>query len=234
MKRDFCLPFCFCYLIALVFCTGSSAAGAETAGKQPKYKIDGLFGDWKSYQTGWRETGIDWSKVKMTPTFDGIDLKEFYYDNDDTHLYLFFICKPSVQERYDRTHSSGALGYLYIDRDMSTNTGASGRPPLGADIEIWLPTGFSISFSESKGSRTNCFIGCEVKGWDAASKEFKKEIRKSESSDAEPFVAHGKDGVEIALLLSDLGVRKGSKFSLYCLEMESLADDMNRTAIQIK
>lgn len=210
----------------------SGAAKAKNA--KPKYKIDGLFGDWKTYETGWQETGIDWNKVKMTPAFNGIDLKEFYYDNDESYLYLFLICKPSVQERFDRSQSSGALGYFYIDLDMSTNTGSSEKMPFGTDIEIWLPTGFTMVVSDPKSSPTNCFIACEVKGWDAASKDFEKMIRKGDSNDPEPFVAHGKDGVEMALLLSDLGLRKGSKFSLQCLEMESPVDYISGATIQIK
>ncbi len=236
MKRCSWLQFLITVLLTLTFDGRLSAQAKEVTNPPPKCKIDGVFGDWKGYQTGWNETGLDWSKVKMTPAFDGIDLKEFYYNNDETYLYLFIKCKPTVQERYDKTRRTGDLGYLYIDSDMNTNTGATDRDAdgsssiLGTEIQIYLPTGFSIT----GGTLSGCHLSYDMKRWDASSKLFDQQIRKAESKDANPLVAHGKDGVEIALLLSDLQVRKGSKFSFACWESMALRDYVNRTTIQIK
>jgi hypothetical protein len=237
MKRYPRLLFLIAVLLAASFDARRSAEATDATNSPPTRKIDGVFADWKSYQTAWNETGLDGSKVKTTPAVDEIDLKECYYDNDETYLYLFIKCKPTVQERYDKTHSSGALGYIYIDEDMNPTTGASDRDAdgqstiSGAEIQIYLPTGFSIR----NGTLSGCHLIYDMKRWNAASRLFDKNIRKANSKDPKPLVAHGGDGVEIALLLSDLGVRKGSKFTLVCWGgMALFRDDANRTTIKIR
>jgi len=235
MKRDPWLQFLIIVLLGLTFAGRFGALATGVTNPPPKCKIDGVFEDWSAYQVAWSETGFDWSKAKMTPAFDGIDLKEFYYDNDETYLYLFIKCKPTLQERYDETHRTAMLGYLYIDSDMNTNTGAADRDAdgawtvSGAEIQIYLPTGFS----SAEGKKSDCLLIYDMKRWDVSSKLFDQRIRKAESSDSDPLVAHGKDGVEMALLLSDLGVQKGGKFSLACWESRALRN-INKTSIQIK
>jgi len=234
-KRALFLHLEITLLIALAVCAGTIVTDAETASSQPKYKIDGRFEDWKGYQVGWQETGLDWSKVDRKPAFEGIDLKEFYYDNDDTYLYLFFKCKRTVEESYNKTHARGALGYLYIDCDMNTNTGAIDQDRVpGADIEIWIPIGFYSDHPAAQGTQSGCFISYEAKRWDASSKMFKQVVCRADSRDPSPLVAHGKDGIEIALLLSEVGVRKGSKVPFVCYDFESPLKYANRTTIEIK
>lgn len=197
-----------------------------------KYKIDGNFNDWKNFKTMDTST-IDWST--FTTTFTNIDeilLKKIYYDYDNNYLYLFFKFAPSIQEVYDKQHKLLSYGGpLYIDTDANTNTGCTDwdtqniPPPPdvppnewhagnstipGAEIQVSFGSGW---WADSSGS--GCTVYYEIERWDAATKTFANHtVRKEESSDASPLIAHGKDGVEAALLLSDLQLSPTNKFAL--------------------
>ena len=73
-----------------------------------------------------------------------------------------------------------------------------------------------------------------MKRWDAATKEFSQDVRQESSRSDFPLIAHGKDGIEIALSLTDLRQSKGSKFTLACWEMASPRDAINKTTIEIE
>jgi len=215
-------------------CQSTPRSGLDGGRQRPKYKIDGIGADWNTNQVAWAETGLDWSKADVQPEFDGIDIKAVYWDNDDAYLYLFLKCKPSVQERYDKTHRTGALGYLYIDTDLDSDTGAGdedsdGQSTVrGAEVQIYLPTGFSLSADK------DALVMYEMKRWDSKSKLFSQDVRTENSRSTSSLIAHGKDGVEIALLLSDLKVAKKQKFNLACWESSAPRVYINRTVIEIK
>jgi len=169
-----------------------------------KYEMDGNFDDWKSYETAWNETrSLAERGLDMGRRF--VDLKELYYDNDTNYLYLFFKSEPTLEESYEIRPGSGALGYLYIDSDMNTNTGVK-RPSTvpGTDIEIYLPIG--------SGSPPS--VHYWMKRWDYAL-SFNQEVRQESSKSPASLIAHGKHGVELALPLVDLQMSKGRKFALY-------------------
>jgi hypothetical protein len=197
----------------IVGCSTDRHYGLGATLPPTKYKIDGSFDDWKTYETAKTDTGIDWSNVVITG-YEGIHLKEFYYDNDNNYFYLFFKFKPTVQERWDKNHSSGDLGYLYIDTDANTNTGCSnvdadGTSTIpGAEIQIYFPIGFYMNEAGS-----GCYVACETKRWDAAIKSFAQTVRTEDSRENAPLIEHGKDGVEVAIPLADLGLVKGNEFA---------------------
>ena len=110
-------------MTCLAGCASHAQVKTGTPQHLTKYKIDGSFDDWKTYGTAKTTTNLDWTTFHISPEYDGIILKEFYYDNDENYLYVFFKFKPTLQERYDKTHSTGSVGCLYIDSDMNTNTG---------------------------------------------------------------------------------------------------------------
>jgi len=225
---------------AIVICQAAAfKLNGQNPPTPPKYKVDGNFSDWANFETGWKETGVDWSKVREEPSFEGIDLKEFYYDNDDAYLYLFFKCVPTVQQRYEKQHAAGDLGYLYIDSDMNTNTGSTDRGHgfagfVGSDFEIYLPLGVYHRFSPTNGEQSGCYVCYELKRWDPSSKSFGQEVRKEESVTASPLIAHGNDGVELALPLSDLGLKKGNKLSFVCWEGGAPQSRINKITIHLK
>ena len=170
-------------------------------------KLDGLFRDWQNYKVGWPETG----KEGVSSEHD-IDVKEFYYITDNNYLYLFFKCIPSILERYQKHSFSGNFAYLYIDSDSNKGTGASkidhscNSAMLGTDYRIWVPL------------TSPCGVWYDIHKWDSSSKDFSIQIRRELSSRSNSLIAHGDDGVEIALLLSDIQMSQGHKFDFICLE----------------
>jgi hypothetical protein len=135
-------------------------------------------------------------------------------------LYLFFKCIPSILERYKKYGFSGIFAYLYIDSDSNKSTGAtkidhSGNSAmLGTDFRIWVPIGVGASVLQSSG----CYISYEMHKWNSSSKDFSIQIRKEFSHRPNSLIAHGDDGIEIALLLSDIKMSQGQKFDFICLE----------------
>lgn len=186
-----------------------------------EHKIDGVFDDWKDFKTGWKETG----GVGSGTFGDGIDLKQFYYQNDGKWLYLFFKCEPSIEERDKKTgHQSGNLAWLYVDSDSSAKTGVirtDDSAILGADIRMWVPILVGVQSKRVDGkleSKRFCGVTLSILGWDQQKKAFSIWKGSSSSRDKHRYIAHGKDGVEIAILLSDLGKSKGDKFDFICVE----------------
>ncbi|MBI3849020.1 MAG: hypothetical protein HY298_01835 [Verrucomicrobia bacterium] len=212
------------FAFATVWLCGCAPSVGPTYSITPKYKIDGDFLDWKTFETSWTETGLDWSKINVDPPFDGFDLKELHYDNDGAYLYLFVKCKPSVQERYDKRHSAGSLGSIYIDSDSDTNTGATGRDASGmatvpgADIEIPLLVGIYMSTGGCRKDQSGCYVSYEVKLWDSAKNSFSSGTHEASSRSEVPLIAHGTDGVELAIPLADLNKARGDSFDLICWE----------------
>jgi hypothetical protein len=179
--------------------------------------------------------------------FEGIHMKEFYYDNDDKFFYLFFKFRPNIQERYDKHHSTGALGYLYIDTDANTNTGCSGfdSSPIpgmaadkylsgtatipGSEIQIYFPIGFYWNDVTS-----GCYVSYTMKRWDAAAKSFVQIVRTEDSRKDASLIAHGKDGVEVAIPLADLGLAKGSEFAFtFCGDLVPW-EQVKRTSFRLR
>ena len=231
-------------LFSGVSCSKEQQNGLSASFPPLKYKIDGNFEDWKTYETIKTDTGIDWSKAVVTG-YDGIHFTEFYEDSDSNYLYLFFKFKPSIQEKYEKKHSSGALGYLYIDTDANTNTGCTyfdtaGIPQSdtfragtstisGSEIQIYFPIGFYIN-TETDG----CYISFEIKRWNTITNTFSQTVRIADSRDSNALIAHGKDGVEAALLLSDLQPIKGNKITLAFWGDLVTREFVKRTTIQLR
>ncbi|MBW7991093.1 MAG: hypothetical protein FVQ84_13905 [Planctomycetes bacterium] len=195
-------------------------------------KLDGLFQDWHNYKVGWPETG----KEGVYSEHD-IDIKEFYYMTDNNYLYLFFKCTPSILERYQKYSFSGTFAWLYIDSDSNKDTGAtkiirwggSGNSAmLGTEYRISVPIGVYIS---SVLQSSGCHIEYHMHKWDSSSKDFSIQIRKESSYHPNSLIAHGDDGIEIALLLSDIQMSQGQKFDFICLDAAHYA---NRIQVKIE
>lgn len=183
---------------------------------------------------------IDWAELVVTPEYRGFIIKEFYYDNDETYLYLFFKCKPTVDERYEKDNTISGLGDLYIRSGINTNAGCAERDSLGnstlqgAEIQISFPTSFHYSNSAAHRSLPELYMCYEIRRWDSVIKRFSKNVRTEDSRSIAPLVAHGKDGVEIAILLGDLQLARGSKFSIAYWEVLLPRQYVNWTTMLIK
>jgi hypothetical protein len=239
-------------LISAVFMAGchSEPQNEANAPFLPlKYKIDGNFEGWKSYETIQIDTGIDWSKVVVTPKYDGIQFHQYYEDNDSNYLYLFFKFKPSIQERYDKTPEGGdldlGLGTLYIDTDANTNTGCTDLDTGGVPQSDHFRSGtgtipgseiqISLLFGIYADPETNlCYLSYEMKRWDPAAKSFDQTVRTADSREERALIAHGADGVEVALLLSDLRVTQGSKIALAYWDGWTPKEYIQRTTIRFR
>jgi len=206
------------FFVCILGCqlNGVEPVNKGTAGL--KYKMDGSFDEWVDYKIGWKETGAEGVRQP-----EDVDIKEFFYHNDDTYLYLFFKCRPTIQERYSKGAGSGIFSYLYVDSDSDKSTGASKNDDagnaamLGADIRIWVPIGVYSTSKAEEGTQKGCSVSYEMKRWNSATRDFTLDVRQ-EDSHRGSLIGHGKDGVEMAFLLSDLKKRKGDQFDFICLE----------------
>jgi hypothetical protein len=194
------------------------------------------FDDWAAFKVGVTNVGGDGNG----PFGDDVDITEFDYRNDDTHLYLFFKCKPTIEERYRKTGTSGMFGYFYLDSDSSRQTGAtkidlSGESAmLGTEVQIVVSIGIFSRAEPDKPVQSGCFVSYDLKSWNSSANDFSHEIREEESRAYAPLIAHGKDGIEIAIALKDLNKRKGDQFDFICLEAANCrAEFANRVRINL-
>jgi len=227
-------------VIGTISCSTDHQKGSSASLPPTKYKIDGSFEDWKTYKTLRTDIGIDWPKVVVTPKYDGVQFHQFYEDNDSNYLYLFFKFKPSIQERYNNTPVGGDLdldlGCLYIDTDANTNTGCTefdakagmGTIP-GSEIQISFPTGIYADTATN-----GYYISYEIKRWNSATKSFDQAMRAADSRDSASLIASGEDGVEVALLLSDLQVAEGNQISLAFWGGLTPKENVKRTTIELR
>ncbi len=216
------------------------ASGADRPQAQAP-KIDGLFGDWTECHTGWEETG----GVGIGAIGDDVDLKQFYYKNDEKWLYLFFKSNPSLAERFERDKFSGMVAELYFDTDRLPATGAtkikgsrcpaiSGGTMPGIDVTCWVPIG--VGMRGFPDGRSETFYGVEyrIHVWDPMRRKFAIKRTISESWEPHSLIAHGKDGFELAIPLTDLGMRPGDTFDFICVEWaDNGSTDANRISITL-
>lgn len=201
--------------------------------------LDGKFDDWGDSKPAWEETGGVVRQPSGAGRFDDIDLKQFYYKSDGKWLYLFFKCEPSVAKRYSVLGASGNLAYLYIDSDGSPRTGATrtdaasrNRAMLGSDYKLWVPIGAGVEVKNMQTTRF-CSVSYSLAQWNGRENKFVARADHG-SRDENPRIAHGKDGVEMAILLSDIGKKKGDRFDFICVEWaNNKAEFANRISIKI-
>jgi hypothetical protein len=207
---------------------------------QLKYKIDGKFDDWKTFRTGQTSKDYPWGDAVITPPYEGFIIKEFYYDNDDKYLYLFFKCKPTIDEIFNKRHSLDNLEDIYIKSDIGKNTGCAERDSLGnstlpgADIQIQLPAGWAYDSASAQSKFGELYIQYHLARWNSVTKNFDRDVRIEDSRGSFSLIAHGKDGVEMAIPLKALQLVKGSKFAFAYWEELLPALNVNWTTIQIE
>jgi hypothetical protein len=137
------------------------------------------------------------------------------YDNDAGYLYLFFRFQPSVTEPYQDQFAEVPLGAslgsasqlleIEIGPKTATAGAASDEDPRSNVAKIAVGLG-----SEGFDAGVNYTLS----RWDPAKKQFSREVRKEDSSRSYALIAHGRDGIEIALPLRDLGVAPGQTIEL--------------------
>lgn len=107
--------------------------------------IDGDISDWQEAGIDPLE-GLEWKNVYDMPMFkDTGRIKSVRLAYDAENLLLMLEIEPGVKQRFDERQSSGHIGYLYLDSDGTSSTGARRHIKdeyPGWDYRIYLPEGF--------------------------------------------------------------------------------------------
>jgi hypothetical protein len=187
--------------------------------KRTKFQLDGSFDDWKEYKSGWTG-GITNSPFKviaggpMDPE-GAVDITECDYCTDQKYLYIFLKFKPSLEQRYKGPHPTGWVANLYLGTQK--NKLVTGTEVAEADFQVSIPYGSYSSKFDGKGSGGSC-VSYRIRKRDVNATEFSTEIREETSIDEEGLIGHGKDGVELAIRLSDLRKKSGERLVLTCID----------------
>jgi hypothetical protein len=185
-----------------------------------KFQLDGSFDDWKEYKSGW-SGGITNRPFKVIAggpmdTEGAVNITECDYCNDQKYLYIFLKFKPSLESRHKGLHPTGHVGKLYVGTQkekLLTGTEEFAR----ADFQVSIPYGCYSSTFDGKDSEGS-YVSYRIRKRDLNAREFSMEIREETSRDEEGLVGHGKDGVELAIRLSDLRKKSGDRLVLTCID----------------
>lgn len=221
-------------------CDSSRESGEASFNHRLKYKIDGDFDDWKTFRTVQTSKGYPWDAVVITPPYESFIIREFYCDNDDKYLYLFFKCKPTIDEILKKKHSLENLEDIYIKSSTDKNGHCSKRDSLGnstlpgANIQIQLPAGWAYDSSSAQSTLGDLYVQYRLALWNSVTKCFDRDVLIEDSRSSFPLIAHGKDGVEMAIPLKDLHLVKGSNFAIAYWEHLLSASDVNWTIVEVE
>lgn len=237
----------FVQILAIMLMAQARATPDADQKSQPpslKYKLDGSFVDWKTFQLGWLEDTVGFEGISREPRGKGIAFKGCYFDNDQNYLYIFYICTPTLRNEIERHHSEHGkssftchgLGSLWIDEDNDVATGTpvsrrtqDERVP-GAELYIQLSCGIFWQIVRGQESYGNC-LDFDIKSWDSKMDSFGDAVCKYSSRDDAPLIGHGANGIEMAIPLKDLHLKKGNIFMLSTRESNGFT---RRTKIEIK
>lgn len=181
---------------------------AQPVGLRSAVCIDGEAGDWENVAPLWLEAGL--SAQGSTPE-GGVDVKEVYVSNDSDYLYIMMRTVPSVSERFKKDPATGGVCDLFLDIDSNPKTGCANAWVMGYgeldgyEFKIWITLGVWYE----KGRRWPFVI---YKVYRSNKDKFSEDIAKASSIGDEGdkrLIAHGKDGIELAIPLRHLEVQSG-------------------------
>jgi hypothetical protein len=184
-------------------------------------RIDGSFEDWASFATAWKAAPASRGSG-IASDLHFVEILECLYTSDEHYLYLFFKFSPPVDQRYTgRSQDGGHICFLYLDGDFgwkaeSTREAVLAAPEIaGTDTKISIGFGTCVSVGSGTESAGLCTM-YEIARWDPDifDYDFSASSRRERSVDKPVLIKQGRDGVEMALLLSDLGKGRGDKFDL--------------------
>ncbi len=177
--------------------------GTEAAAKTYLFKLDGNFEDWGEIEPLWEEGGAEGRGALET----NIDIKQVYFKNDNQYLYVFMKISPTLVERFQTEESSGIVGDLYFDTDNDPSTGGTyilmwdKEKYKGYEVRVWIPLGYQTWSGE-----TTKYVGYEF--YMAEGESFSGlGIYEQNSHKKGSLIAHGPDGIEMALPLDKLGIQ---------------------------
>lgn len=191
----------------LVGVCGCRKPGAP-APPSTKVKIDGVASEWGDAEPLWVESGL-----QGRGDFDGLDIKQAYFCSDAEYLYAFFCATPTVQERFNERPQSGGFCDLYFDTDNDSATGCSDVIGFkygkisGYEIKLSVQLGQGLDL----GSRQPFpFVVYTVQTFNGSGQSPPDGAQFTQDSHQEgALIAHGQDGIELAVPLKELGLRGG-------------------------
>jgi hypothetical protein len=203
--------------------------------------IDGLKNDWDGPAL-WQEGGED----VESPGFR-IDIKQVHVSNDSLNFYVLMRCTPTIARRFETQALGGRVGDLYFDTDDNRRTGSvdaelgifgygSGyerkvsieigtRKTAGGGEEPFVR--YTIrAFDRAELDRALARIGTEPGPYDPVRRQiarrtsFWKEVEGGRETSLGPDarIAHAEDGLEMALPMTQLGVKPGHRIRLLLAE----------------
>jgi hypothetical protein len=179
------------------------AVATEVAANIYLFKLDGDFEDWSEIEPLWDEGGAEGRGALET----NIDIKQVYFKNDDQYLYVFMKISPTLVERFQTEESSGIVGDLYFDTDNDPSTGGTyilmwdSEKYKGYEVRVWIPLGHQTWSGE-----TTKYVGYELYMADGKSFSGLGAYRQDTTREGS-LIAHGPDGIEMALPLDKLGIQ---------------------------
>lgn len=177
--------------------------------------LDGSLADWKGVTPIVQEVGLP-----GRGSFNGINVTRLFLKTDSRNLYLFACCEPSVASRFQEANTTCGLFDMFLDTDGRADTGTpntkrswnDGLP--GSDCKIVVGSGIIVDLlsRKSKPNATAWVLRCQNGVFPG------KPAWETDSDDATAYIAHGPDGVEVAIPLDALGLKPGA--TVYALVVE--------------
>ena len=213
------LSILFSLVLFLSACGTEKNQGQSPSAHMGKYQINGISDDWNDDTLVTKELG---GKGRGTFGKD-IDIKSVHVDTNKEYLYVFLTCEPTIEEYAKTDAFSGILAYLYVDKDRDSKTGASvtdssGNDGMhGAEFQIWVPI---TSWAKLEGGKafSGISVSYSLNSWDSKTNDFDRQIREEDATDDGALIAEGRDGVELAVPLNELGLASGENFEFLALE----------------
>ncbi|MEW6354766.1 MAG: hypothetical protein AB1696_00430 [Planctomycetota bacterium] len=204
-------------LFAMTVAVGQPSVGTSGATALPKVEagkmaLDGDAKDWTGLKPLWEEAGAKGGGMwKQT-----IDFKQVYVAHDGKRLWILACSSPSPDEQY-RTHERSGLFELYFDMDANRDTGYQAAGPFDIAAARGAELAVGMAARPKGGSyQDGCRIIMALHGLNSRGK-FGSDAQASprqDSDEAGSWIAHGPDGVEMAIPLKDLNVKDGQPFRI--------------------
>jgi hypothetical protein len=132
--------------------------------------------------------------------------------HDEENLYVILQMPVGIKEKYEKTHATGALGYLCLDLDGDASTGQQETlygKTAGFDCKLWLPTGFYGALGEPAkpmaAYEVTCFENGKFEEVPGAEKE---------THEAPDFIAFAGNFIEMRIPYDVLTPRPGATLKL--------------------
>lgn len=187
-------------------CVGTEAGGEQgmKAGTgSAERTLDGKADDWVGTSPLWQEVGLP---GRPGGSHD-LDIGRVWLDSDAESLLLFIETRPSVAERFAEHGFSGWLGDLLLDLDLDPSTGA---PAEGGD-ESEAFQGYELRarinlVQMSRSGESTPEVSYDVVRAEDGTFPASGAVASARSFSSGDPIAHGPEGIELAVPLAPLGI----------------------------